>query len=50
MIEKKLEIESFSEDMEKRGLIPKSRVLYFEKITPDEEIKSKLQLLENEKV
>ena len=50
MIEKKLEIESFSQDMEKRGLIPKSRVLYFEKITPDEEIRSKLQLVENEKV
>lgn len=50
VIEKKLEIESFSEDMEKRGLIPSSKVLYFEKIIPNSEIISKLQLSENEEV
>lgn len=50
VIEKKLEIESFSEDMEKRGLIPSSKVLYFEKIIPNSEIKLKLQLSENEEV
>jgi GntR family transcriptional regulator len=50
IIEKKLEIESFSEDMEKRGLTPSSKVLNFEKITPDSEIKLKLQLSENEEV
>lgn len=50
VIEKKLEIESFSQDMEKRGLIPSSRILYFEKITPDSQIREKLQLSENEQV
>jgi GntR family transcriptional regulator len=50
VIEKKLEIESFSEDMEKRGLTPSSKVLYFEKIIPNSEIKLKLQLSENEEV
>ncbi|MBU3144819.1 GntR family transcriptional regulator [Clostridium sp. CF012] len=50
VIEKKLEIESFSEDMEKRGLIPSSKVLYFEKIAPSSEIKLKLQLSDNEEV
>ncbi len=50
VIEKKLEIESFSEDMEKRGLMPTSKVLYFEKIEPSSEIKLKLQLSDNEKV
>jgi GntR family transcriptional regulator len=49
-IEKKMEIQSFSEDMKKRGLIPSNKVLYFEKITPDDEIKNKLQLSENDKV
>lgn len=50
VIEKKLEIESFSEDMEKRGLVPSSRILYFEKIIPDSEIREKLELSENEQV
>ena len=50
IIEKKLDIQSFSQDMEKRGLAPSSKVLYFEKITPDDEIKLKLQLSENEQV
>jgi len=50
VIEKKMEIESFSEDMEKRGLVPSSKLLYFEKITPDNQISQKLQLSENEQV
>ncbi len=50
VIEKKLEIESFSQDMEKRGLVPSSRILFFEKIVPENEIKAKLQLLDHEKV
>ena len=50
VIEKKLEIESFSEDMEERGLVPSSKVLYFEKIMPDDEIRQKLQLSDNEQV
>ncbi|EPR10496.1 GntR family transcriptional regulator [Ruminiclostridium papyrosolvens] len=50
IIEKKLEIEGFSEDMEKRGLAPSSKILYFEKITPDSQIAQMLQLSENEQV
>lgn len=50
IIEKKLEIESFSDDMQKRGFIPGSRVIEFEKITPNEEIKEKLKLADGEKV
>ncbi len=50
VIEKKLEIQSFSQDMEKRGLTPSSKILYFEKITPDNEMKLKLQLSENEQI
>lgn len=50
IIEKKIEIESFSEDMKKRGLVPSSRVIHFEKIVPDEEIRSKLKLKEDEMV
>ncbi|WP_195987362.1 GntR family transcriptional regulator [Clostridium sp. D53t1_180928_C8] len=50
VIEKKLEIESFSEDMIKRGLSPGSIVIKFEKIKPSNEIKEKLSLLENEEV
>jgi GntR family transcriptional regulator len=50
VIEKKLEIESFSEDMEKRGLTPGSKIIYFEKIAPDEEIKEKLKLSTSEEI
>lgn len=50
VIEKKLEIESFSEDMRKRGLVPGSKIIYFEKINPDEEIKENLKLSDNDKV
>lgn len=50
VIDKKLEIESFSDDMRKRGLVPGSRIIKFEKISPSEEIKEKLNLLENEKI
>jgi len=50
IIEKKIEIESFSEDMKKRGLEPSSKVIRFEKIIPDEEIRLKLKLKEGEKV
>ena len=50
VIEKKLEIESFSDDMKKRGLLPGSSIIKFEKITPSEEIKEKLKLSEGEKI
>ncbi|HEY5563639.1 MAG TPA: GntR family transcriptional regulator [Clostridiaceae bacterium] len=50
VIEKKLEIESFSEDMIKRGLVPGSNVIQFEKISPSDEIKVRLQLSEDEKI
>lgn len=50
VIEKKLEIESFSEDMRKRGLVPGSKIIYFEKIAPDEEIREKLKLSFNEEI
>lgn len=50
VIEKKLEIESFSEDMKKRGLMPGSIVIEFEKIIPDCEVKEKLNLSDNDKV
>lgn len=49
-IEKKMEIESFSDDMRKRGLVPSNKVLFFDKISPDEEVRLKLQLDENDKV
>lgn len=50
VIEKKLEIESFSEDMRKRGLVPGSKIIYFEKITPDKEMRENLKLSDNDKV
>ncbi len=50
VIEKRLEIESFTEDMRKRGLVPSSQVLYFDLIAPDSQIIQKLQLEENEQV
>lgn len=50
VIEKKLEIESFSDDMRKRGVIPGSKIIRFEKISPSEEIKEKLKLSEGEKI
>ena len=50
IIEKKLEIEGFSEDMEKRGFVPSSKILYFEKIIPDGQVAQMLQLSENEQV
>jgi GntR family transcriptional regulator len=50
VIEKKLEIESFSEDMRKRGLTPGSIVIQFEKISPSEEVREKLNLSENDKI
>ena len=50
VIEKKLEIESFSEDMRKRGLTPGSNVIQFEKINPSDEVREKLQLSEDEKI
>lgn len=50
VIEKKLEIESFSEDMRKRGLTPGSNVIQFEKINPSDEVREKLQLSEGEKI
>lgn len=50
VIEKKIEIESFSEDMKKRGLVPSSKMLCFEEIIPDEDIRTKLKLSKNEKV
>lgn len=50
IIEKKIEIESFSEDMKKRGLVPSSRVIRFEKIKPDDEVRIKLKLCEGEEI
>jgi GntR family transcriptional regulator len=50
VIEKKLEIESFSEDMKKRGLTPGSIVIQFEKISPSDEVREKLSLAEDEKI
>jgi GntR family transcriptional regulator len=50
VIEKKLEIESFSEDMRKRGLIPGSNVIQFERVNPSDEVREKLQLAEGEKI
>lgn len=50
VIEKKMEIESFSQDMKKRGLVPSSKIIYFEKITPDNEVRQMLQLSEGEQV
>lgn len=50
VIQKKLEIESFSDDMIKRGLIPGSKVVQFEKISPNDEIKEKLSLDNEENV
>lgn len=50
VIEKKLEIESFSDDMRKRGLVPGSNLIQFEKISPNDEVKEKLKLSEDEKI
>ncbi|SHI53784.1 transcriptional regulator, GntR family [Clostridium amylolyticum] len=50
IIEKKMEIESFSEDMKKRGLAPSSKLLSFEEILPDEDIRAKLKLSKNDKI
>ncbi|MGH4049832.1 MAG: GntR family transcriptional regulator [Clostridium sp.] len=50
VINKNLEIESFSDDMIKRGVIPGSKIIRFEKISPNEEIKEKLKLSEGEKI
>lgn len=50
VIEKKLEIESFSEDMRKKGLIPGSKVLSFQKIMSDEDVRAKLNLSHREAV
>lgn len=50
VIEKKLDIESFSEDMMKRGLTPGSILIRFEKIDCTDEIKEKLELEDNEDI
>ncbi|GLC31867.1 GntR family transcriptional regulator [Clostridium omnivorum] len=50
VIEKKLEIESFSEDMRKRGLVPGSKVIEFEKVEPSDEIREKLKLPKGEQI
>lgn len=50
VIEKKLEIESFSDDMKNRGLVPGSNLIQFEKISPSDEVREKLKLSEDEKV
>jgi len=50
VIEKKLEIESFSDDMRKRGLVPGSNLIQFERITPNDEVREKLNLSEDEKI
>lgn len=50
VIEKKLEIESFSDDMKRRGLVPGSKLIQFEKMSANEEVKEKLKLSEDEKI
>lgn len=50
VIEKKLEIQSFSEDMLSRGLTPGSKLIEFKKIIPDDDISKKLKLSPNEEV
>lgn len=50
VIEKKFELESFSDDMRKRGFVPGSSVIKFEKISPNDEVKEKLRLSEDEMV
>jgi len=40
---------SFSEDIQARGLIPSSRVLFFKEVEPDTTTLEKLHLLENER-
>ena len=39
VIDKKFELESFSDDMRKRGLVPGSNIIKFEKISPNDEVK-----------
>lgn len=41
---------SFSEDMKSRGMAPSSRVLQFQVVEPDEDIRQRLQLEPGEKV
>ncbi len=50
IIRKNLEIQSFSEDMLKRNLIPTSKVIYFDEMVPNEEIREKLNLKKDESV
>lgn len=50
VIEKKLDIESFSEDMMKRGFTPGSILIRFEKINYTDDIKEKLELEDDEEI
>ena len=50
VIEKKLDIESFSQDMMKRGFTPGSILIKFKKIKNTDEIKEKLELEDNEEI
>lgn len=50
MIEKQMEIQSFTEDMLSRGLKPGSELIQFIKMVPEEEIRSSLELTSNEEV
>lgn len=50
VIEKKLDIESFSEDMMKRGVTPGSILIGFKKINCTDDIKEKLELADDEEI
>lgn len=50
IIKKNLEIQSFSEDMLKRNLVPGNKVVQFDKIIPNDNIREMLQLNKDEKV
>lgn len=50
VIEKQLELQSFSEDMKGRGLVPGSRIIKVEEVKASEEVAEHLKLKENDTV
>lgn len=50
IIEKQLEIQSFSQDMRGRGHVPGSKLIELTKIIPDEEVRKNLGLADTEEV
>jgi GntR family transcriptional regulator len=50
VIEKQLELQSFSQDMNGRGLAPGSRIIKFEEVKASEEVREYLKLEENDTV